>query len=221
MVLKKRSELAEAVTESNRESVSIPAPRFDIVAIQIKGTAPLVLNRFSQKAAEKIRADQAAGSTGKSKKTRAPKDFDALYEGAMYKAEEGWHGFHAASIRNAMISACRTVDFKMTLAKLSVFVEADGFDALDSTPLVRIRSGRPEQYFAHARNANGNFDQRIRPMWKTWSAILRIRFDADRFTRADVVNLISRVGQQVGIGEGRPDSKNSAGLGFGLFEITN
>ena len=36
---------------------------------------------------------------------------------------------------------------------------------------------------------------------------------------ADIVNLISRVGMQVGIGEGRPDSKQSAGLGFGLFEI--
>jgi hypothetical protein len=35
----------------------------------------------------------------------------------------------------------------------------------------------------------------------------------------DVVNLISRVGLQVGIGEGRPDSKQSAGLGYGLFEI--
>jgi len=38
-------------------------------------------------------------------------------------------------------------------------------------------------------------------------------------TEEDVVNLIARVGMQVGIGEGRPDSKASAGLGFGLFEI--
>jgi hypothetical protein len=38
-------------------------------------------------------------------------------------------------------------------------------------------------------------------------------------TEADIANLIARVGLQVGIGEGRPDSKQSAGLGFGLFEI--
>jgi hypothetical protein len=30
---------------------------------------------------------------------------------------------------------------------------------------------------------------------------------------------IARVGQQVGICEGRPDSKNSAGMGWGLFDI--
>lgn len=49
--------------------------------------------------------------------------------------------------------------------------------------------------------------------------MLRIRFDADLFTKTDIVNLIMRVGAQVGIGEGRPDSKDSAGMGFGLFEI--
>jgi hypothetical protein len=38
-------------------------------------------------------------------------------------------------------------------------------------------------------------------------------------TADDIVNLISRVGLQVGVGEGRPDSKQSAGLGFGLFQI--
>ena len=32
-------------------------------------------------------------------------------------------------------------------------------------------------------------------------------------------NLIARVGMQVGVGEGRPDSKQSAGLGFGLFDV--
>jgi hypothetical protein len=40
-------------------------------------------------------------------------------------------------------------------------------------------------------------------------------------TADDVTNLINRVGLQVGIGEGRPDSKDSAGIGLGLFEIVN
>ena len=48
---------------------------------------------------------------------------------------------------------------------------------------------------------------------------MRIRFDADMFSAADVANLMNRVGAQVGIGEGRPDSKNSAGMGWGLFSI--
>jgi hypothetical protein len=56
-------------------------------------------------------------------------------------------------------------------------------------------------------------------MYREWAARLRIRFDSDQFTAQDVYNLVSRVGLQVGIGAGRPDSKASAGCGFGTFEI--
>jgi hypothetical protein len=58
-------------------------------------------------------------------------------------------------------------------------------------------------------------------MYREWEAVLRIRYDAGILTADQLVNLISRVGVQVGIGEGRPDSKESAGLGFGLFDIVN
>jgi hypothetical protein len=44
-------------------------------------------------------------------------------------------------------------------------------------------------------------------------------YDADQFTLEDVSNLLARAGMQVGIGEGRPDSKMSAGMGWGTFRI--
>ena len=50
---------------------------------------------------------------------------------------------------------------------------------------------------------------------------LRLKWDGDQFTPTDVVNLLSRAGQQVGIQEGRPDSKNSAGMGWGTFEVVS
>jgi hypothetical protein len=118
-----------------------------------------------------------------------------------------------------MISACRLVGFKMTLAKMSIFVEADGFDADDGTPLVKLIAGEPERMDAAVRNATGVIDIRSRPMWREWQADLRVRFDGDQFTLDDVANLLSRVGVQVGIGEGRPDSKASAGMGWGTFKL--
>ena len=69
------------------------------------------------------------------------------------------------------------------------------------------------------RNATGVADIRVRPMWREWTMSLTIRYDGDQFTAQDVTNLLSRVGMQVGIGEGRPDSRESAGLGWGTFEI--
>jgi hypothetical protein len=117
-----------------------------------------------------------------------------------------------------MISACRVVGFKMTHAKLSVFVEPDGFDADDGTPLVRIY-GEPMVHEGLVRNATGVADVRWRPMWRQWHAFVRVVYDADQFTLEDVSNLLARAGMQVGIGEGRPDSKMSAGMGWGTFRI--
>jgi hypothetical protein len=105
----------------------------------------------------------------------------------------------------------------MTLAKLSLFVLADGY-AEDGTPLVRIY-GTPEMVTHTVRNATGVVDVRARPMYKQWAADLRVRFDSDQFTPQDVANLLLRVGMQVGIGEGRADSKMSCGMGWGSFDL--
>lgn len=212
MATKKAAAQAEQI-------VAIQPPDFRVIELRIEGTAPLVINRFSAKAIEMMRATQEAGSTAKSRKTREPKDFEALYENAKHVAEDGWEGIHAAAFRNGAISACRACGFKMTHAKLAFSVYADGYDRVDGAPLVRLTHGEAEQYVAPTRNATGVVDLRCRPMYRQWGANLRIRYDAGMLTAADVTNLIMRVGLQVGIGEGRPDSKQSAGLGFGTFEI--
>jgi hypothetical protein len=196
--------------------VVISAPKFNTVEVLLQGTAPLVVARFSKKA--ELMAKMAEGSTAKSKKDRSARDYDKEAEDARYRAPEGWEGVNAAAFRAGMISACRLVGFKMTLAKLSVFVEADGFDLQDGIPLVRVY-GKSETFTAHTRNATGVVDVRSRPMYREWAIKLRVRYDADQFTAQDVYNLIARVGGQVGLCEGRPDSKSSAGCGFGTFEV--
>jgi hypothetical protein len=98
----------------------------------------------------------------------------------------------------------------MTHAKLAFMVLHDGFDRVDGAPLVRITKGEAEQWVAPTRVATGRVDLRCRPMYREWEAALRIRYDAGMMTADDVTNLINRVGLQVGIGEGRPDSKGTA-----------
>lgn len=202
------------------QSLTIAPPNFQIAVFEIVGDAPYCQNKFSAKAKAMMKEAQEAGSVGRSKKKRDGKDFEAAYLGAMHLSKEGWWGIPAPSFRNAMISACRTVGFKMTIAKLSVFVLADGFDADDGTPLVRITHGEPHEHEGLVRLATGVADIRIRPMWEPgWRAKVRVRFDGDQFTAQDVAHLMMRVGMQVGVGEGRPDSKNSAGMGWGTFEL--
>jgi hypothetical protein len=205
---------------TDKQTVVIEAPKFEMADITIKGTAPYVQSKFSQKAREQMRLKQESGQRAKKGSAREGKDFMATYEAAKHVSRQGWIGIPAPSFRNAMISACRIVGFKMTLAKLSVFVEADGFDADDGTPLVKI-IGEPRVHEGLVRNQTGVADVRWRPMWEEWSAVVRVRWDAAQFSAQDVVNLLSRAGAQVGIGEGRPDSKSSNGLGWGLFEVVS
>lgn len=203
-----------------KASSAIAAPKFAVISVPIRGSAgsPLVVHAFSQKARATMRETQEAGSVAKKNRKREPKDFDNLFQQAKHVSRDGWEGVAAAAFRGALISACRLVGFKMTIGKLSVFVEADGVSRLDGTPLVRV-NGEAVPFEAMVRNANGSADIRVRPRYDDWSAVVRVRFDRDQMSEEDICNLIFRAGAQVGICEGRPDSSQSFGQGWGLFEI--
>lgn len=205
--------------KTETEVIAIKAPKFSTMTIRISGLAPYMQARFSEKARQAMMAKMEAGTTAKGKKVREARDFDADFRAAQHISTEGWVGIPAAAFRNAMIDACRTVGFAMTKARMSVFVEADGFDAVDGAPLVRLIAGEPERTEMAVRNQTGVVDVRIRPMWREWQADVRIRFDSEQFTGSDALNLLARAGLQVGIGEGRPFSKSSNGMGFGLFQV--
>lgn len=200
------------------EHVSISPPNFQSAKVRIVGTAPYVMNKFSGENRRKMMEKQELGDQARKNKKRAPKDFDAVYKGAMHISTEGWHGIPASSFRSAMISACRTVGFQMTRAKLCLFVEHDGIDKDDGTPLIKL-DGKPERRDMAVKLADGSTDIIARPFFAKWSANVRLLWDADQFSATDVINLLSRVGVQVGIGAGRPDSKASAGCGWGTFKV--
>lgn len=205
-----------ANTKSSKSDVVITPPSFSFMALTLVGVAPLVVERFSKKA--EIMEKMAEGQKAKNKRTREARDYEKEAEEARYRSTEGWEGMNAAAYRTAMIDACRLVGFKMTLAKLTLFVVPDGFDQADGIPLVRIY-GESHTYSARARNASGVIDVRVRPMYREWAARINIKFDQQQFSATDVVNLIARVGEQVGVGAGRPNSRMSAGCGWGLFRI--
>ena len=207
--------------KTSAEQVTIKAPNFGNAEFELRGIAPLVIHRFSSKTKGQMKEKMETGKAASSKKTREPKSTDETYQEARYISKEGWDGVHAGAFRNALISACRLVGFKMTLAKLSVFIEADGWDKAEpQIPLIRIY-GKPVKQEDMARVETGQPYVTVRAAYHDWKVKLRIRWDADQFTIQDVANLLSRVGLQVGIGEGRPDSKKSAGMGWGLFEVAS
>lgn len=209
------------VKQAEGAAVVVGQANIHVATINIRGTAPFVQNKFSNKARKKMLDDMARSKAEKKAKSeRPPRDYEDDFLQAQHVSTAGWIGIPCSAFRAAMIDACRTVGLVMTKAKMSVFVLPDGFDRDEGTPLVRIISDAPpERTESLVRNDNGGADIRIRPMWRDWSAAVTVEFDADMITPDSVVNLLDRAGRQVGVGEGRPFSKNSVGQGWGTFQV--
>jgi hypothetical protein len=160
---------------SNTKMVAIKAPNFQVAEFEIVGSAPLVIHRFSAKTKEAMKQKMETGKAASSKVTREAKLTDDLFEEARYRSADGWDGFHAAALRNAMISACRLVGFKMTLAKLSVFILEDGRDVIEpQIPLVRI-IGKPIKQEDIAQTSTKQPYVCVRAAYHDWSAKVRVR----------------------------------------------
>lgn len=204
-------------TMASSVEVTIKPPAIKVAEFVIRGTAPLVQHRFYRKA--DIMAQHKEGERAKGRKKRKPRDFDDEFVRSQHVSTEGWHGIPASAFRCALISACRVAGYVMTRAKLSLFIVADGLSD-DGYPLVKLRGkAKPKKHTAYTRNETGVIDIRSRAMFTTWECTLKIRYDSDMLSVDDVANLLMRAGIQVGIGEGRPDSRKSAGMGWGTFEI--
>lgn len=207
------------------ESVVIEPMQLANAAFLIRGITPLVMHAFGQKSirmlAEQGKEEEEEGRA--KKKSRGPRDLEAAYRQAMHVSKQGWIGIPCSAIRSAMIRACSICGFKMTMAKLSIYVHADGFDKEDGTPLFKITKGRPHMCLHHVRIGNNKTtDLRARAMFdEGWEAIVRIQWESLQFRGSDIFNLLARVGFQVGLLEGRPYSKgsDSPGMGWGQFEV--
>lgn len=209
-----------AYAKKTEEVATIKPANIVRTTLRVKGTAPFVQNKFSFKAKQKMMSDMAkTAAEKKGKAARDPRNYDDDFLQAQHISTAGWNGIPCPAFRAAMIDACRTVGLVMTKAKMSVFVLPDGFDKDDGTPLVRLLAGKPEKTESLVRNDNGGADIRIRPMWREWEADVTVEFDADMITPDSVINLLDRAGRQVGVGEGRPFSKNSVGQGWGTFTV--
>lgn len=214
----KKDEVAVPKGEAIR-AIVVKAPNFGTVRFEIVGTAPLVMNKFSAKAKQGMMdAMGASPGTSRSRAKREPVNWAERLDGAIHYSTDNWIGIPAAAFRAAAVSACRLVNYKMTLAKMAIFIRPDGFDRDEGSPLVRLY-GDYQAVDHVVRLATGVATVTRRPMFMDWKAHLTVDYDGDMFSQSDLYNLFMRVGLQVGIGEGRPDSKSSVGMGWGTFRI--
>ena len=220
---------------SKSTEITIKRPNYQVLEFSLSGKQ-YVSNAMSREVIDGIRDEQQMDSATKAAHKKAsktkPKDFNACYEGSMHVAEtEGfppkkckkpWYGIPAMAFKSALVRACSVTDLQMTQAKMLLFVLDDGTTD-DGRGLVRIH-GKPRRFDSYVRTPpgpQGSTNIASRAMWDTWTAKLRVRYDADFFTKESVTNLVARAGVSVGVGAGRPFSSTSQGMGWGTFEISS
>jgi len=209
--------MAMATATKKQARIVITPPNFNSILLRLQGISPLMQHKFSEKSRRAIEEKQTTADAVKS--PREPKDYHEEFMAARYISRQGWDGAPCRQVRAAMIRACANIEgLDMMRAKTAFFIEADGFDRLDGTPLLKIESEKPLHDTRPVSIVN-TFDLRNRPLYPEWALTLTLRFDADLCTETDVANLLARAGATIGIGELRPLGKKGFGGDYGLWTV--
>ena len=77
--------------------------------------------------------------------------------------------------------------------------------------LVEIK-GKPNMREDMVRIGMGTADIRYRPEFKEWSVTLPLRYNADKISLDQIVNMFNLAGFGVGVGEWRPEKDGTHGM---------
>ncbi len=180
--------------------------------IRVEGTAPLIVNRFSEKARQMMEDAQQGRA-----RVREPKNPEQLFQASLYPLPGDRYGVPATGFKGAIVDAARYFKgskLTMTGLKQAIFVKGEGSDML--VPI----EGEPKMRVDTVRNATGVADIRYRGEFWPWSATIQIVYIKGMFDLSSLVALVDAAGIG-GICEWRPSSKESKTGMFGTFQVTD
>ncbi len=187
-------------------AIAIPAIKMDTIEVPIVGKTPLISQAWDPLEIARI----IAGQTGKAKSPKAARDPEREYEATKYKLPDGRCGMPVSAFKKSMVRAGKAVGLVMTDARGIFFVEGEG----DPTePLVPIDG---ESYMrTDMCTIKGTVMPRFRACFPNWTATVKIMFDLEMISVEQVVALLNRAGETVGIGGWRPEKNGN----FGRFNV--
>lgn len=214
----------------------VEVKEFDIrtVDIRIRGTAPLISHKWSEKARKMILDTQTQETTitKKHEKKIPARDFiNSAYwltpepdgdtdEECIANFEEAvnngarW-GFPATAFKQAAIMAASRngLDMKGTQIRASFFIDGEGPDQL-----IEIKGCVPHirEDMVRVGGMSKTADIRHRAQFDDWYADLRIHYNAGGVVSLEqIVNLLNLAGFCGGVGEWRPERNGS----YGTFRV--
>ncbi len=189
-------------------SVLIKPLKYERVSLKIAGISPLMCHKWSDKARRSIR-DKHAGKKTKDRAVRCP---ETEAHEATYFTADGEPGVPAMAIKNAIISAAhKDLGIEKTLVRKSIFI--DSSDPQIILPMTYERWEKCNEQFV--RVGMGASDIRYRPCFYGWSVAISFIVETNMVQIPDLISLIDRAGQSIGICEWRPEK----GGEYGRFKV--
>lgn len=221
---------AKTVTE-----IKIPALNIITMGVRIKGLTPLIYHKFSEKSKKQMRDKQAKkASTGREVRNPEQEYYDSFYYDL-----DGNIAFPALSVKQSVIGSARQID-GVTMVEVMGAVIIVG-DVNGMIPVLvnnkKIKPGKldldgpfPDNIFGIDKsNPNiemredtvtvgmGSTDLRYRGSVKNWEMAFIVKFNGNKFSPEQVLNLFQYAGFACGLGEWRTEKSGLSGA----FEISS
>jgi hypothetical protein len=174
----------------------------------IRGTSPLIMHQWSEKAKREMRDKQQQGKKTKEREKRVPAD---EAKAATYTTADGEIGIPGMAFKSALVSAAhKDIGIEKTLVRKALFLVTN-----DPDKVLPITGSKPTVREDMVRVGMGSADLRYRPEFVEWQCLIELEVDSELLQRDDVLALVDRAGFGVGICEWRPEK----GGEYGRFEI--
>jgi hypothetical protein len=199
----------DSITQAEAGGIQLARLESKTISLMVKGTAPLIVHKWAEKAMNEMLAKQM----GK----KSPKEFkdpQAQFESSLYRLPDGSHGFPVVAFKAATVGAARY--FKgITMVQLSQGLRFHGEGPDQLAPITGEVVLR-EDMVKVGSGLNKVADIRYRGMFPDWTARLSISFLPSQITLDSVIAVVD-AGGMGGIGEWRPE-KAKTGT-FGTYEV--
>lgn len=206
----------KAPTNGQQDEAEVQLRRLQRVVfeIPIRGTSPLITNRWSEKAKQMMLEKQQTSARPK----KDPKDPVANFNASRYRMDDDRDGFPATGFKAAIVHAGRLFD-GITQVALKQTIHVIG-EPVGQEQLVPLVYGEIVMREDTPRNASGVADLRYRAQYWPWSALLKVRCVGGQFDHGSILALVDAAGIG-GVGEWRPTSPKSATGTYGTFEVVD
>jgi hypothetical protein len=180
------------------------------IRVEIRGTTPLLVHRFGEDA-----------ETGKQSRAAMVADVDPrdVARKAAYIANDGTFFFSAFSIPNAMGSAGSNHKMKGT-RRTARFVVPSAIRMTTDTITIMNGNGPAKDFEVDSRPvtipATKGRIMRHRPRFNEWGAQFDMVVNDQLMTVELAHRLLEEAGQQIGVGDFRPEKRGP----FGTFRVT-